>query len=57
MTCLSRFLPPRSPEMGLGLVWRSLRGLYRISGGVWSARNSEQSGAVFEVTLPIIDNH
>ena len=51
------FFTTKKPGDGVGLGLAISSGIVSDLGGRLVARNSEQSGAVFEVTLPIIDNH
>jgi len=51
------FFTTKKPGDGVGLGLAISSGIVSDLGGRLVARNSEQSGAVFEVTLPIINNH
>jgi len=51
------FFTTKKPGDGVGLGLAISSGIVSDLGGRLVARNSEQSGAVFEVTLPITDNH
>ena len=51
------FFTTKKPGDGVGLGLAISSGIVSDLGGRLVARNSDQSGAVFEVTLPIIDNY